>query len=43
MELVFGLTVLILPDIAAWGWGVDSMPREADLTRTFRTAPRHAI
>jgi hypothetical protein len=34
VELLVGLAVLVLFDIAAWRWGVDSVPRiEQDLSR----------
>jgi hypothetical protein len=43
VEVLVGLVVLVLFDIAAWRWGADSMPAfEEDLRRVTPT-PRRAI
>jgi hypothetical protein len=43
VELLVGLVILVLFDVAAWRWGVDSMPPfEEDLRRAIPT-PRRAI
>jgi hypothetical protein len=43
VELLVGLVVLVLFDIAAWRWGADSMPPlEEELRRVIPT-PRRAI
>jgi hypothetical protein len=44
VELLVGLAVLVLFDIAAWRWGADSMPRvEEDLSRVITPRPKRAI
>jgi hypothetical protein len=43
MDLIVSLTILILFDLAAWRWGVDSRPPfDEDLRMAVRT-PRRAI
>ena len=44
VELLVGLAVLVLFDIAAWRWGVDSAPHiEQDLTRVITARPTRSM
>ena len=43
MELLVGLVVLVLFDIAAWRWGADSMPPFEEELRRVTPTPRRAI
>jgi hypothetical protein len=44
VEVLVGFAILVLFDIAAWRWGVDSTPRiEQDLSRAIMPRPTRAI
>jgi hypothetical protein len=43
VEVLVGLVVLVLFDIAAWRWGADSMPPFDEDPRRVIPTPRRAI
>jgi hypothetical protein len=44
VELLIGLAVLVLFDVAAWRWGADSVPGiEQDATRLVTPRPSRSI